>query len=195
MQAHRKLVAFGLAVMFLFSGCTTMLKERQVTKTRVDEEGLLSDVFVEQESAQHLSYRLFWISYPFVSYPPLACGNEWEIRRKEAILYRRTEANTGVREDREIHIQADNSFFNLFIAEELKRQHVEIFKYVMGSVDTDRRRTVRQAAIEDVFPENEFRWCAWVDAAAVGSGELDWHSKKGRSPQVYIPSGTVTPSL
>jgi hypothetical protein len=64
------------------------------------------------------------------------------------------------------------------IAEELKRKHVEIFTYVMGSVDTARRRTVRQAAIEDVFPENEFRWCAWVDAAALGSGELDWHSQK-----------------
>lgn len=179
MQAYRVSVAFGLAGIFLLSGCTTMLKERQVTKTRVDEEGAPFDVAVEQESAQHLSYRLFLpvIGHVFFWFPPLSLGNEWEIRRKEALVYRRDDAATGVREDREIKIQAENSAILALVGERMKREQELIFRYVMGLVDTARRRAMSQAAIE-AFPESEFRWCTWVDSAALGSGALDRYSQK-----------------
>lgn len=178
-RSHRS-VLFGLALLVLLSGCTTMLKERQVTKTRADEEGTPFDVAVEQESVQHLSYRLFLpvIGHAFFWFPPLSLGNEWELRRKEALVYRRDDAGTGVREDREIVIQAENSAILAIVGERMKREQELIFRYVMGLVDTARRSAVRQVDSAVVYPESALRWCERVDAAALGSGALDRHSQR-----------------
>ncbi|HRT29186.1 MAG TPA: hypothetical protein P5527_05290 [Kiritimatiellia bacterium] len=181
MRTYRGSVAFGLAVILLFSGCSTMmLKERQVTKIRADGEGAPFDATVEQESAQHLSYRLVPVigHFFYCCFPPLALANRWEIRRKEVHVYSRGDAEAGVREDREIKIRGEKALFSVIVGDEMKHRHEVIFKYVMGLVDTARRGAGRQVAIENVFPEKSFAWCKWVGSEALGSGVPDQHLQK-----------------
>jgi len=171
-------VFWGVLISLIVStGCTTrMVKERQITKSRIDEDGRCFDVEVEQESAQHLSYSLFLpvIGHVFFWYPPLSFGNEWEIRYQACLLYRRGDSVSGVREDREIQIEADHSPFIMVMGEEMKAKQEIIFKYVMGLVDVARQRAGQPAAVNSIFPEHELKW---VISAKRLPEELDGESQ------------------
>lgn len=160
-------------VLMFAAGCITTPKECRVTKIYRDAgDGLRLAAGVEEESAQQFRYHLSPISYFFLFYPPLCFGNEWEIRRKEALVYRRADADDGIREERQILVEATESTFMWIATADMIRLQAAIYQYVMTTVD-EARRDVMGKVDQEVLWEDALKACEQHAKAGLGGEATD----------------------
>ena len=152
-------LAQACMILTLAAGCVTTPKERRVTTIYRDAgDGLRLAASVEQESAQQLGYRLLPLSYLLFWFPPLCFGTEWEIRRKENLVYRRGDAEDVIREEREVRIEATKTFFPWLATPDLIRLQEVIFRHMIVTVNEARRNAAGTVA-QEVLCEDVLRAC------------------------------------
>ena len=162
----------AVLVLTVVSGCFTTPKERCVTDIYRDAgDGLSLAVSVEKESAQQFGYHLLPYSYLLFWFPPLCFGNEWEIRRKENLVYRLGDAKDVVREEREVLIEATKTLFPWLATLDMVEQQEAIFRNVLTTVD-DARRNAAGTVAQGVLCEDVLRACEQRATADLGGDAL-----------------------
>lgn len=187
------------AALLLAAGCVTTPRTRQVTDIYRDTgESLRLTASVEQESAQQFRYSLAASSLFFFWHPLLWHGKEWNIRHKEALVYRRVGGEEVVREEREVLVRAENSGFLWGNTPDMIRRQDEIYRYVLTRIDRARRKPGEAAdvavlceGIEEVCAETGIRGDglgeAWERALADADGAA-LAGKLARLPYTVAPA-------
>ena len=166
-------------VLTLTAGCVTTPKEHRVTEIFRDAgEGLRLAVSVEKESAQQFRYHLLPLSYFLFWYPPLCLCDEWKIRRKESLVYRRGDAEDVVREEREVLVEATKTIFPWMVTQEMVSRQEAIFRYVLTEVD-DARRNVMGKVGQEVLWDDALKACEQHLKADLGGEALGAAAKAG----------------
>ncbi len=138
----------GAVALLLASGCITTPRSRQVTDIYRDGgDGTRLAASVERESVQQFRYRLSPRSFVVFWHPLLWNGDKWDIRRKETLLYRRGSGDAAIREEREVCIRAEKSFFMWPNTSEMIRRQDEIYRYVLSEMDRARQRVGAELAV------------------------------------------------
>ena len=167
--AARQWVKACLVLMFS-AGCITTPKECRVTKIYRDAgNGLRLAASVEMESTQQLQYRLSSGSFFFLY---LCFGKEWDILRNEALIYRRTDADAGIREERQILVEATKSPFLWMTTANMIQMQEAIFNYVMTTVD-EARREVKGKVDQEVLWDGALKAYEQHAKAELGGATLD----------------------
>jgi hypothetical protein len=95
---------------------------------------------LEQESVQQFRYRLSATSLIVFWHPLLWHGKEWDIRHKEALVYRQGGGGEVLREEREVTVRAENAGFLWANTSEMIRRQDEIYRYVLTQIDRSRQK-------------------------------------------------------
>jgi len=167
-----------LLVLVFAAGCsTTTPKERRVTEIYRDAgDGFQLAVSVEKESAQQLRYHLNSFANPsmVMLLGPLFSmgGDEWEILRKENLVYRWADAAEIIREEREILVEADKSRFGWARTLDMIRLQEVLYRYVITQID-QARREASDAVDQDVLFEDILKACEERAKADTDGESLD----------------------